>query len=171
MPGIDPNNIESLIMHRSSARLIDEVIEHNQQEILASTTVRHDSPCAIATNTATNTTTDTLTNTPNRGVAALICIEYMAQAVAAHASLIMGERQEGMLLGTRVLKLETATLAYGQRLHIRASSIFSTVSELGMYDCEVIDVVENRTLATAKIKAVRSTNLVRFLISDGQLAG
>lgn len=76
------------------------------------------------------------------GVAsALVCIEYMAQAIGCAEGLKRREQDGeaitvGLLLGTREMKLDIDELVAGDELVVRATHGFSS-ARLASYSCEV----------------------------------
>jgi predicted hotdog family 3-hydroxylacyl-ACP dehydratase len=85
------------------------------------------------------------------GVPGWVGIEYMAQAVAAHAGYkahLEGDAPTiGYLLGTRAYKSSVRTFPIGETLQVHIESLFVEMA-LGAFACH-IDMDE--TVATAKI--------------------
>ncbi len=85
------------------------------------------------------------------GVPGWVGIEYMAQAVAAHAGykarLDGGSPEIGYLLGTRAYKSTISHFPVGATLRVHIEALFVEVG-LGAFECR-IDMAD--TVATAKI--------------------
>jgi predicted hotdog family 3-hydroxylacyl-ACP dehydratase len=73
-------------------------------------------------------------------VRALVCVEYMAQAVAAYAGLVSRAAGEapriGFLLGTRELQLATGFLLVGDLLAVDVEHVFGD-DRIGSFRCRV----------------------------------
>lgn len=76
------------------------------------------------------------------GVPAWVCIEYMAQAIAALGGLQARERNEGprigYLLGTRKLQLHAKVLYAGQTYRVLVQQVFSDDAGLANFACRLL---------------------------------
>jgi len=141
--------IEELIPHRGTLLLLDRVIVFSDVAAEAEYTPRRDAWYADAEG-----------NMP-----AWIGIEVMAQAIAAHVSLL--KRQHGMpvkmgaLLGTRSYRSAAACFPAGKSLHIRAELVLSDPSGLGAYDCTISQ--EKLPFAQAVLKVYEPEDFTAFV--------
>lgn len=103
-------------------------------------------------------------------VGAWVGVEYMAQAVAAHAGYTAKQRGEpvrvGFLLGTRRYACAVSGFALGSVLTIRVHRALQGENGLGAFDCRIEDVGADggaRELATATITVFQPDNVEEFL--------
>ena len=104
------------------------------------------------------------------GVGAWIGIEYMAQAVAAHAGFLARRRGEavrvGFLLGTRRYACTTPVFAPGSVLRVEARCELAGETGLGAYACRIVDGAaggEGADLASATITVFQPDDVDEFL--------
>ncbi len=101
------------------------------------------------------------------GVGAWVGIEYMAQAIAAHAGYLARQRGEavkvGFLLGARRYSSSTPRFALGTVLHVRAQHVLQGENGLAAFDCRIDDAASGATLATATITVFQPDNVNEFL--------
>jgi predicted hotdog family 3-hydroxylacyl-ACP dehydratase len=95
-------------------------------------------------------------------VDAWVGLEYMAQAVAAHAGMVArlsGKPVEiGFLLGTRRADFFTDGYRVGQILQVAVRHVWGE-GELFSFDCSITDaLVAGRCLATAQLNVFRPGN-------------
>ncbi len=127
---------EDLLPHAAPMVLVDEVLSWNGETIVVKATLRDRHGFV------------------EDGVApALVCVEYMAQAIGCAEGLKNRESQAapvtvGLLLGTRELRLDVDQLRCGQELAISAKHAFSS-ARLASYHCEVS--CEGQRLAAADL--------------------
>jgi predicted hotdog family 3-hydroxylacyl-ACP dehydratase len=99
------------------------------------------------------------------GVGAWIGIEYMAQAVAAHAGHLARVRGEpvkiGFLLGSRRYECARPMFAVGSILRVHAQRVLQAENGLASYECW-IEAVEER-IATATVTVFQPDNANNFL--------
>jgi len=95
----------------------------------------------------------------NGRVDAWVGLEYMAQAVAAHAGMaarLAGKSVDiGFLLGTRRADFFTDGYVVGQTLHVAARHIWGE-GDLFSFDCSICDAADGRTLAMAQLNVFRA---------------
>ena len=103
------------------------------------------------------------------GVGAWIGIEYMAQAIAAHAghaALLRGAPVKvGLLLGTRRYEARRPSFAVGSVLHIHVRRILQGENGLGAFECRIDDVgaAAAVTVATATVTVYQPGDVGDFL--------
>ena len=116
--------IENYIPHRAPMRLIDRLVEADDQHAL----VEADVPAQGRF-------------VRDGAMPTWVGIELMAQAIAAWAGARARRRGEpvplGMLLGTRKLEIRRATLPAGALLRIHARCELMAANGLGMFECRV----------------------------------
>ena len=107
------------------------------------------------------------------GVGAWIGIEYMAQAIAAHAGYAAHLRGEpakvGLLLGARRYEASCPAFPVGSVLHVHVQRLFRGQNGLGSFECR-IDAMSDAmseppgvTLATATVTVFEPDNVNDFL--------
>lgn len=100
-------------------------------------------------------------------VGAWVGVEYMAQAVAAHAGHAarrLGRPvRVGFLLGTRRYACVVPAFAVGSLLHIHVQRALQGENGLGAFDCRIVDGVGGGELATATITVFQPDNVEEFL--------
>lgn len=101
------------------------------------------------------------------GVGAWVGVEYMAQAVAAHAGYCARLRGEpvrvGFLLGTRRYACSVSAFAPGSDLRIHVSRALQGENGLGAFDCRIDDGASGAELASATITVFQPDNVEEFL--------
>ena len=113
--------IAEVLPHAAPMILLDEVLSSEPERTRCALTLRPGSPFVR-----------------DGRVAAVVAIEYMAQAVAAHSGL--KARAEGrapslgFLLGTRELRLEVEHLRVGDRVEVEVERVFGD-AQLGSFRC------------------------------------
>ena len=121
--------------------LLDRIVSYEEETLLAEVDISEDSMlCAEG------------------GVPGWVGIEYMAQAVAAHAGVqarLRGESPEiGYLLGTRSYKCALPAFPVGQTLRIYIESLFVEMG-LGAFACRI---EMDETIASANINVYQPTD-------------
>lgn len=100
------------------------------------------------------------------GMPAWIGIELMAQAIAAHVSLLARRQgkppRPGALLGTRSYSATVPAFAAGAALRVEARQTFRNADGLASYDC-AIRSAEGDTLATAALTAYEPDDFEQFI--------
>ena len=118
-----PWPIESLLPHAAPMLMLDQVLSHDADSVIAAVTLRPDHPFA----------------TPD-GVPAHVGIELMAQTCGLWAGIEArtgGEAARvGFLLGTRRYKATRPWFAMGERLEIHARVVFRDQG-MGVFDCQI----------------------------------
>lgn len=144
------DDIDSVLPHRDSMRLIDRVIDWQAESIV----VEVDVP-------ATG-----LFSTPD-GVPAWVGVEYMAQAIAAWAgSRARHEGREpsiGFLLGTRRYTAHQPFFTAGQCLRVEAQCELMGENGLGMFACRIL--AGEVELAVANVSVFEPLDAMAYLES------
>lgn len=100
-------------------------------------------------------------------VGAWVGVEYMAQAVAAHAGLAARQRGEpvrvGFLLGTRRYACRVPGFAQGMVLHVHVQRVLQGENGLGAFECRIQDGANGAELASATITVFQPPNVEEFL--------
>jgi predicted hotdog family 3-hydroxylacyl-ACP dehydratase len=133
---------------------VDEVVPHRRPMSLLRHVIAHDRRSTVCD---IQIGRETLFLTGKR-VESWVGLEYMAQAVAAHAGMV-GRRQRkpvkiGFLLGTRLIDFFTDGFVLGQTLHVLARHVWGE-GELFSFDCTITDAVDGRRLAAAQLNVFR----------------
>ncbi len=144
-----PISVEEVVPHKAPMSLLRHVIAHDSEITVCDVRIE----------------SDTLFLEAGR-VDAWIGLEYMAQAVAAHAG--MSSRQSGkspeigFWLGTRRADFFTKGYRVGQTLHITVRHVWGE-GELFSFDCSITDASKGRCLAKAQLNVYRPPNIKRML--------
>ena len=130
--------VSELLPHGPAMTLIDRLVDFTPQRSSATVTITKQSRFFVAT-----------------GVPAWVGIEYMAQAIAAHAGLearLRGERAPvGLLLGTRAYRTALTEFPLGVTLTITVEPVAVEVL-LGSFQCSI---ASDRVIATAAVNVYR----------------
>lgn len=108
-----------------------------------------------------------------QGVGAWVGIEYMAQAIAAHAGWLALERGEavkvGFLLGSRKYETKVSHFTLGSLLQVHVHRVLQAENGLGAFECR-IDIVDGMAnAANATVTVFQPHNVNQFL-KDGNVA-
>jgi predicted hotdog family 3-hydroxylacyl-ACP dehydratase len=146
---MDLPDILSLVPHAGPMVLLDRVISVDHETLCAEVTIREDSLFAA-----------------KEGVGGWVGIEYMAQAIAAHAGYAARQRGEpvkiGFLLGSRRYECHCPMFALKSVLRVHAHKVLQTDNGLASFDCR-IENTERQLLATATITVFEPANAHAFL--------
>ena len=141
-------DIRSLVPHAGPMMLLDRVLTADEENLCAEVVIRPDS----------------LFCTPD-GVGSWVGIEYMAQAVAAHAGYLARARGEpvaiGFLLGSRRYDCTRPAFAVGSTLRVFVKRLLVTDNGLGSYECRLDD--NKGTAASANVSVFQPANADEFL--------
>jgi predicted hotdog family 3-hydroxylacyl-ACP dehydratase len=106
------------------------------------------------------------------GVGAWVGIEYMAQAIAAHAGWLALQRGEevkvGFLLGSRKYEAKVAQFALGSVLHVHVRRVLQSENGLGAFECHIDIVGGTANAACATVTVFQPENVNQFL-KDGNV--
>jgi predicted hotdog family 3-hydroxylacyl-ACP dehydratase len=129
-----------LLAHTPPMILIDEVVEYAPPRIVCRVGLRPDSLFV-----------------EDGKVPALLCVEYMAQAIGCFAGFVRLARGQtvriGFLLGAREIKLEADHLAVGDEVLVEAERLFGE-STFGTFRCAVS--VKGRQVASGVVNIFQS---------------
>jgi len=146
--------VRELLPHEPPMVLLDRALAYNETSLTAEVDIRPDSVLCAAD-----------------GVPGWVGIEYMAQAVAAHAGFkarLAGQLPEvGYLLGTRSYKCSVSCFPVGATLSIRIESLFAEMG-LGAFACQ-IDM--SGEVATATINVYQPTDNSVEIVHSGKIRG
>jgi len=149
--------IESLVPHSGAMCLLDRLIEHGGEHLVAELTVP-----------ATGLFSDS--QGPGTGVGAWVGIEYMAQAVAAWAGVQGRARGEapkiGFLLGSRRYQCSVARFEQGQILRVEIERQFQADNGLSQFDCRIL--AQGQVLAQAQLTVFGPADPVQFLKGESE---
>ena len=127
-------NIASLVPHAKPMLIVDRILDADDINLTAELMIREDSLFCLS-----------------GAVAAWVGLEYMAQAIAAHAGyLAMLEKKPvrpGMLLGTRSYTCNCPSFAVGSTLRIHVNRLFSADNGLGSYSCTIDNTKDEQAKA------------------------
>lgn len=105
------------------------------------------------------------------GVPTYVCIEYMAQAIAALAgcrALTSGEPVKvGFLLGSRKLQLHQPLLAVGQRVQVEVVRLLQDPDGLSVFEGQLRDG-SGQLLAEANVNVFQPDNAEAFIHGTAQ---
>ena len=135
--------IAALLPHCGRAVMLDAVLQHSENRIVASARIRRAHPFFIA----------------GHGVPAWVGIEFMAQAAATHAGLQSRHSgsapRMGMLLGTRRYEMHTDYFTEDMQLEILAEREFGDNQGVGACRCSITG--NGRILASATLIIIETS--------------
>jgi predicted hotdog family 3-hydroxylacyl-ACP dehydratase len=144
--------IHTLVPHAAPMILLDRVVSFEGENLCAEVAIRADTLFC-----------------DESGVGAWVGIEYMAQAIAAHA----GYEQQlhglpvkiGFLLGSRRYDCSCSTFPIGSVLHVYVHRVLLSENGLGSYECRIEAKGEdNGSLkATATVTVFQPANIDEFV--------
>jgi predicted hotdog family 3-hydroxylacyl-ACP dehydratase len=146
--GADTATIEHFILHRGPMRLVERLVEADDEHAVVEAQVPHDGLFL------------------HEGqMPSYIVIEQMAQSIAAWAGAKARragrEPSLGFLLGTRRMELQCDSLPAGARLTMTVRCELMASNGLGMFDCEVRH--EGRLVAQAKVSVFEPPDAEAYL--------
>ena len=145
--------IASLVPQQGTMALLDRLLAADAQTLCAEVAIRADTLFC-----------------DGAGVGAWIGIEYMAQAVAAHAGYAARLRGDavkaGFLLGTRRFESSVPAFAVGLVLRVHAQCTLQGANGLAAFECRIDDAATGEQLATATITVFAPDNVDEFLQQD-----
>lgn len=149
--------IRTLVPHSGAMVLLDRVVSADDDNLCAEVRIHAASMLADA-----------------HGVGAWVGIEYMAQAIAAHAGWKAWQKNQdvkvGFLLGSRKYQAGVPYFALGSVLRVHVHRVLQGENGLGAFDCriDVMDAVAGApSLATATVTVFQPDNVNQFL-KDGK---
>jgi predicted hotdog family 3-hydroxylacyl-ACP dehydratase len=148
-------DIRALVPHSGQMVLLDRTISADADNLCAEVRIHEGSILAGAD-----------------GVGAWVGIEYMAQAIAAHAGWLALQRGDevkvGFLLGSRKYDASVSNFALGSVLRVHVLRVLQAENGLGAYECRIDIVGGAANVATATVTAFRPENVNQFL-KDGNV--
>jgi len=148
-----PPPIEELLPHRYGMLLVERVVDWDP---------------ASATVSATPSTQGWYAEAG--GMPSRIGIELMAQAIAAHVSIVAWSKGEppkkGVLLGARAYRATQPYFAAGGELIVKATRAFSDDSGMGAYDATIAH--QGAQVAKARILVFEPPDFEAFIASQKQ---
>lgn len=140
--------IATLVPHSGAMLLLDRVVAADAEMLCAEVTIRADSQFCDGLE-----------------VGAWVGIEYMAQAIAAHAGYCAQLRGEpvkvGFLLGSRRYQSAVPGFAVGAVLTVRVQRALQGDNGLGAFDCSIAQ--HDAVLASALVTVFQPANVNEFL--------
>lgn len=157
MNNVEMPDVRELVPHSGAMVLLDRVVSADHDNLCAEVRIHAGSMLGS-----------------QRGVGAWVGIEYMAQAIAAHAGWQgrqLGEpARVGFLLGSRKYQASVSYFVPGSVLRVHVHRVLQGENGLGAFDCR-IDLVgapdEALALATATVTVFQPHNVNQFL-EDGK---
>jgi predicted hotdog family 3-hydroxylacyl-ACP dehydratase len=145
--------IRELVPHAGPMCLLDRVLAADGDTLTAEVTIHEGSVFYTAA---------------AGGVGSWVGVEYMAQAVAAHAGWLAkrdgGEVKVGFLLGSRRYSTHSPLFAEGQVLHVKVKMEMRGDNGLGAYECSIADTGNpGRELAGATLTVFQPDDVNEFL--------
>lgn len=150
-------DVRTLLPHSGRMVLLERVLSADEDNLCAEVVIHAGSMLAGAD-----------------GVGAWVGIEYMAQAIAAHAGWRARQRGQevkvGFLLGSRKYQASVPHFALGSVLHVHVQRVLQGENGLGAFDCRICLVTAqpgDTDLATATVTVFQPDNVDQFL-KDGK---
>ena len=146
--------IDTLIPHAAPMVLLDRVLTADAESMCAEVTIGANTLFCGA-----------------QGVGAWVGVEYMAQAIAAHAGYAAQLRGDpvkiGFLLGARRYDCSRAWFTVGSVLHVHVKRTLQGDNGLGAFECHIDDAhqVDGAPAAKAIITVFQPDNVADFLQS------
>ncbi|KFI08190.1 3-hydroxylacyl-ACP dehydratase [Massilia sp. BSC265] len=143
-------DIHSLVPHGGAMSLLGRFVEADAETLTAEVDITPESMfCA------------------DGQVGAWVGVEYMAQAVAAHAGWCARQRGEpvrvGFLLGARKYACSVPAFPVGRVLRIHVRHALQGENGLGAFDCRIEDAGSGMEVATATITVFQPDHVEEFL--------
>jgi predicted hotdog family 3-hydroxylacyl-ACP dehydratase len=142
--------ISELVPHSGQMVLLDRVVQSEGETLTAEVVIgAHSLFCGAD------------------GVPSWVGVEYMAQAIAAHAGYgakLRGETpQVGFLLGSRRYDAQVPLFGIGSRLQVHVQCELHGENGLGAFACRIEDGDSGALLAQATITVFQPDNIEEFL--------
>lgn len=141
-------DVTFLVPHADSMVLIDRVVSATDDCLCAEVHVKKDSLFCNG-----------------NGIGAWVGVEYMAQAIAAHAGYMARLRDEpvriGFLLGTRNYECWCDSFLLGSVLSIKVKRLMVADNGIGSYDCEIGET--NKKLAQATLTVFQPEDVAAYI--------
>ena len=148
-------DIQTLVPHSGAMSLLDTLLDADAETLSAQVTIADGSMFCEA-----------------GAVGAWVGVEYMAQAVAAHAGNAARLRGEavrvGFLLGTRRYACTVPAFPVGSVLNIHVRRALQGENGLAAFDCRIEDGRAGGELASATITVFQPDHVEEFLQRSSQ---
>ncbi|MGI2172941.1 thioester dehydrase [Shewanella ulleungensis] len=148
-------DISEFVPHRAPMILIDNLLEHQPDNLLTAT---HISKASAYFDQAIN------------GVPNYVGIEYMAQSIAALAGVeakLIGEKvRVGFLLGSRKLQMHIDHFVLGQTYHTKVKRLYQEPSGLAVFDCQICH--QDHVVASANVNVFQPRDAQAY-INENQI--
>jgi predicted hotdog family 3-hydroxylacyl-ACP dehydratase len=148
-------DIRELVPHSGSMVLLDRALHADSGSLCAEVRIHAASMLADA-----------------NGVGAWVGIEYMAQAIAAHAGWLSLQRGEevrvGFLLGSRKYEAKVPHFALGSVLQVHVQQVLQAENGLGAFECRIDIKGGMESAASATVTVYQPDNVNQFL-KDGNV--
>jgi len=146
-------DIRTLVPHGGPMCLLDRVVASDADTLVAEVAIHGAS---------------LFYSQPMQGVGSWVGIEYMAQAVAAHAGWLAkrdgGTVRPGFLLGSRRYSTHSPLFANGQVLQVKVKMEMRGDNGLGAYECSIADTGNpGQELASATLTVFQPDDVNKFL--------
>lgn len=142
--------VGTLIPHEGEMILIDRILAADTESLCAEVTIGAGSLFC-----------------DGAGVGSWVGIEYMAQAIAAHAGYLDHLRGEpikvGFLLGARRYQVGVPLFAVGAVLHVHIEHAMRGDNGLAAFECRIEDAASGAILANATVTVFVPNNVNEFL--------
>lgn len=152
-------DVRALVPHSGQMVLLERVVSADQDNLCAEVRIHAGSVLA-----------------GSHGVGSWVGIEYMAQAISAHAGWLSRGRGEavkvGFLLGSRRYDTSVPYFAFGSVLLVHVHRVLQAENGLGAFDCRIVSAdadADAAPLATATVTVFQPHNVNQFLL-DGNVA-
>ncbi|TWI66338.1 putative hotdog family 3-hydroxylacyl-ACP dehydratase [Pseudoduganella lurida] len=146
--------ISELLPHSGPMVLLDRLVSAGEDDLCAEVAIRADSMFC-----------------DGQSVGSWVGIEYMAQAIAAHAGWLARQRGDGVkvgfLLGSRKYEAAVPAFTVGGVLRVFTHRALQGDNGLGAFECRIEE--QGRTVATATVTVYQPDNVNEFL--QGGTAG
>lgn len=143
-------DIQTLVPHSGAMSLLDTLLAADAETLTAQVTIRPETMFLA-----------------DGAVGAWVGIEYMAQAVAAHAGFAARQRGEpvrvGFLLGSRRYACAVPAFRLGSVLNIHVQRALQGENGLGAFDCRIVEAEGGAELASATITVFQPNHVEEFL--------
>jgi predicted hotdog family 3-hydroxylacyl-ACP dehydratase len=143
-------DIAQLVPHDGQMVLLDRVLGFETERFSAEVSIRPDTIFC-----------------DGAGVGSWVGIEYMAQAIAAHAGYkarLRGEAVKvGFLLGARRYQASVPAFALGSVLHVHIQHAMQGDNGLAAFECRIDDAASGEMLAHATVTVFEPDNVNEFL--------
>jgi predicted hotdog family 3-hydroxylacyl-ACP dehydratase len=146
--------IEALVPHSGAMLLLDRVLEADTESLRAEVRIHAGSQFA-----------------GDGGVGSWVGVEYMAQAVAAHAGYLAHLKGEpvkpGLLLGSRRYSTTRPLFPFGATLHVHVRQVLRGDNGLGAFECGIAIAAgaehQGEAVASATLTVFQPDDVNEFL--------